>query len=276
MRAPPRLACFPPMLWPGLTPSTPPGDGAGLTLPCGPHLPVAPPDARRASLGIGGRRLPVTGSGRYGPCWLHGPAGGFPAEVTVWIFDDGHFAIEPIGAPPEGLALESIEEVTLGPHLGADARIAAQLLGPLHRVQIGRGALIDTLDGPRPIEMLTPGTRIATLATGPQPLAAALAARGSGRGLAAPYRLAAEAFGNARAMTLPARARLLAPEAPWEAPRPIESFTPHKGLQRAPAPAVDWVILGFSAPQIIAAQGAFLATCPPPMPRRGRAGVSAR
>lgn len=264
----PHLACLSPLRWPGLDPDFPAADGAGLTLPCGPHLPFRAPGGRNADrLRLGGEMRAVTGSGRYGPCWLGTPRGaGYAAEVTVWMLADGQVVVEPLAAPPPRLA-GRVAEVTLGAHLGADARgIALQMAG-LHRLQLGRDSWVDTLEGPRPALLLRPGARVTTLYAGPQPVVAVLACRGSGRGLGAPWHLPAGAAGNAHALSLPPRSRLLPPAAPWLPPAPVESLAPEAGFTRTPAPTVDWIVLGFEAAQLVGLQGLFVATCPPPAPR---------
>lgn len=260
----PRLACLSPSRWPGLDPRSSTVDGAGLTLPCGPLLPFRAPDGRHAGqVHLGNERRSVIGSGRYGPCWLGVRRGaGYVAEVTLWMLADGRVVVEPQASPPARMG-GALAEVTLGAHLGADARAIALQMPGLHRLQLGRDAWVDTVEGPRPAEQLRPGARVATLGAGPQPVVAVLACRGSGRGLAAPWHLTPEVLGNARPLSLPPRTRLLPPAAPWLPPVPLEQLAPEAGLSRAPAPSVDWIVLGFERAQLVGLQGLFLTTCPP-------------
>lgn len=259
--AAPRLACLSPHLWPGLVPTVSGFDGAGLELPCHAPQPFAAPSARQPhALRLGGAQHQITGSGRYAASLLRTGAAPVQAEVTIWILADGRFVIEPLNTPPH---LTTAQAVQLKAHLGADARgIRAQMAG-LHLLRIGANDLIDTVDGPRPARSLAPGQRVGTFRAGPQPLRAVLACRGSGRGGARVWQIAAETFGNAAPLTLPPKAHILTLAAMAPRGLSLSALAPHPGLTRASAGAVDWVVLGFGTPQMVAAQGLFLPTSPP-------------
>lgn len=253
--AAPRLACLSFDLWPGLVPTASSFDGAGLELPCtGPQPFTAPSPRHPQALRLGGSRHRVTGSGRYAASLLRKGAAPVQAEVTIWILADGRFVIEPLRAAH----LPTVQAVRLTAHLGADARgFGAQMAG-LNLLQIGANDLIDTPDGPRPARSLAPGQRVGTLSAGPQPLRAVLACRGAAR----PWQIAAETFGNAAPLTLPPKAQILRLGVEHSHAVSLAELAPHPGLARASAAAVDWVVLGFDAPQIVAAQGLFLPTSP--------------
>lgn len=259
--ASPRLACLSSLLWPGLAVAPSPADGSGLDLGCGAFQPfIAPARRHPQKLRLGGNWHEVIGSGRYGLSALRGGAAApMLAEVTIWILADGRFVIEPLIAAHHAATLQGL---TLGAHLGADARgICGQMAG-LHLLRIGPEDLIDTADGPRPAHSLVPGQRVGTLNAGPQPLRAVLACRGSGRGGARPWRIAAEAFGNAAPLTLPPSAHILHFTKNSLRPIALAKLTARPGVAKLSAEAVDWIALGFDAPHSVAAQGLFLQTSP--------------
>lgn len=266
----PRLACLSPLRWPGLDSVFPAASGVGLTLPCGPQLPFrAPGRSLGDRLRLGNALHVVTGSGRYAPCWFEAPQGaGFSGEATLWMLADGQVVVEPIAARLPALA--AVTEVTLGAHRGADARAIVLQMAKLHWLQLGRGTHVDTPAGPRPVEALRPGMRVATLEHGPQAVAAVLPCRGNGRGRAAPWCLPPGFGGNTRVLIVAPHSRLLPPAAPWLPPAPVELLAPETGLTRAPAPAVDWIVLGFPEAQVIGLEGVFVATLPPAAPISAR------
>lgn len=265
MRAILRLASLSSQIWPGLDPASASASGAGLTLPCASFEPFQPPKARAPeALRVGGKWYRVAGSGRYGPCWLSGahPGQGVAAEVAIWLIEDGRYVIEPLLAAAQ---LQGAQSLLLGAHLGPDARgIAAQMAG-LHRLQLEARTVIDTPEGPRPAGLLQAGARVGVLGGRPAQVTAVLACRGGLCGAGAPWHVAAEALGNATPLTLPPNALICPPAAPETAPVALKTLAPSPGLSRgARAMAVDWVVLGFEAPQRVAVQGLFLATRPPP------------
>ena len=159
--------------------------------------------------------------------WQSPPPVTVEDEYHVTLFDDQGNAYEMVGvsitsgydtqvvgiaflgeAPPVGTALYYIQGQST--YTGATSSpIPGLTVDPSTAPCFLRGSLIETPQGPRPVENLVAGDLVMTLDHGPQPLRWAGSSRVPGTGKLAPVRIAAGHLGNSRDLCLSPNHRVL-------------------------------------------------------------------
>ena len=159
--------------------------------------------------------------------WQSPPPVTVEDEYHVILFDDMGNAYEMVGvsitagydtqvvgiaflgeAPPPGTTLHYIQGRSS--YNGATSSPIADLTAdPSAAPCFLRGSLIETPQGPRPVEELVAGDLVMTLDHGPQPLRWAGSSRVPGTGMLAPVRISAGHLGNGRDLCLSPNHRVL-------------------------------------------------------------------
>ncbi|MCR8723358.1 Hint domain-containing protein [Frigidibacter sp. ROC022] len=121
--------------------------------------------------------------------------------------DNGYYLVFPDGVPPPG-------SYTVGPVVKNDSYTAHSEMGGTV-VCFAAGTLIETPEGPRPIEDMVPGDLVLTKDRGPQPLRWSGCRRVPARGSMAPVAFAPGAIGNSRRLLVSPQHRILVSD--WRA-----------------------------------------------------------
>jgi hypothetical protein len=188
-----------------------------------------------------------------------------PAYATV---EGLAFIGGPGGFPPHGVPLRVVKAADYPKFAATDYATP---------ICFGRGTLIDTPEGPRPVEEIAVGDRVLTRDRGPQPVRWRAARSLPAAGAFAPIRFAAGAIGNRRPLLLSPQHRILVRG--WRAQMycgtdavlvPALRFLGRAGVTRAEGGTVEYHHLLFDRHEVIRAEGVETESfCPGPEGLRG-------
>lgn len=201
----------------------------------------------------------------------------YHVAVTVWLFGDGTYMVRIADADiPHGVNHDKVESIKLGgwdgieySHSWVDTRDEAF-------VCFAAGTLIETAEGPRPVENLRAGDTVLTLDHGMQSVRWIGRRTVPGRGRSAPVTIAAGALSNRRDLVVSQQHRMLL--SGWQA----ELFTGEAevlvaalhlvdggSIRLTPCESVTWEHVLFDAHEIVFAEG-----CPSESFHPGTIGLS--
>lgn len=187
----------------------------------------------------------------------------YTVQLGVWVFDDGTYGVRMSdSAIPLDMHHHKVTQINLGTWNGTDyaGNYVKTYMKPF--VCFAAGTMIDTMDGPRPVETLAVGDRVPTLDHGPQPIRWIGKREVVGHGILAPVLIRAEALDNLADIRLSPQHRVLL--SGWRAELycgasevlvPALHLVNDASIVRAPVDRVTYVHVLFDRHEIIGSEG---------------------